>query len=75
MYANLTREQRDKLIEHYNGFRHFACDAGHAVACAAHDVLCPANRAWNGKRGADAFAAALASLVMDKIIEIKDVVA
>ncbi len=72
MYANLTREQRDAIKSHYLGFREFATDPGHAVACAAHDVLCSANRAWNGKRGADAFAAALASLVMDKVVKLSD---
>jgi len=46
------------------------------VGIAARDVIIgadPDNKRWNGAKGQDAFAAALASLVMNKVLTIKAV--
>ena len=48
-----------------------ATDALHAVGCAAYDVLVADSAKWTTSVGEDAFAAALACLVMDKVIQLK----
>jgi len=62
-YSTLTPEQRAKVITDFRAAKPFATDMNHAVAIAS-ERLCKTNRGWNGKQGADAFAAGLATLVM-----------
>ena len=72
MYANLTQAQRDEIIKQFRGAKEIAGydDPLHFTAIAAHNVLSKTTRALNGKKGSNAFAAALATLVMAKEISV-----
>ena len=69
MYANLSDEQRQRVIAEFDGVRAYATDVKHAVAIAARKLV-RTDRGWNGKAGTDAFAAALATLVMSGHVEL-----
>ena len=73
MYSKITRKQKGLLIESYKEARSLgAIDPMQAVACAAKDVLIGESvDRWNGPDGQDAFAAALACLLMEKVISLK----
>ncbi len=72
MYSQLTHTEKVLLKESYlEAIKLGPMDVLHAVACAAHDVLVPEAEEWCGSKGQDAFAAALASLVMDKVVKLR----
>jgi len=73
MYSKLTGKQIKQLAESYKEARSLgAIDPMQAVACAAKDVLIGESvDQWNGPEGQDAFAAALACLLMEKVISLK----
>lgn len=74
MYADLTDEQKSTIIDRFReALRRGATDARHAAVIAAHDVLEMSTRAWNGKGGSNAYAAALAVLVHEGGIKIETV--
>lgn len=71
MYGTLTEEQRDEVVRQFRAYASFlGTSPKHAAACTARAVLCRAKthrgetRAWQGRRGSDAFAATLAVLAM-----------
>jgi len=63
-YANLTEEQKDRIVDSYRYAKFMGSDAGHATSCAAVNGLGLTDKQWNGKIGSDAFAATMAVLVM-----------
>lgn len=68
-YANLTKEQKQKVIARYRGQRLMGSDPGHAAACAAHDVLLAGDdRKWNSKIGSDAYAAVAGLLLLEGLL-------
>lgn len=70
-YANLTEKQQEDIVKWYHYAKDMgATDPGHAAAIAASHAFNLSNRAWNGKTGSNAFAAALAVLVMRKEINL-----
>ena len=70
MYANLTDDQRQSIIQEFD--RAIGnTDPKHASAIAAVNGLRIGNKAWNGKKGSNAWAAALAVLVMAGKLEVK----
>lgn len=74
-YANVTEEQKEKVIETYNAWVQMdGIGAGQAVSIAATRAFGLTDRQWNGKAGTDAFASALAILVMSKQVIIRAVV-
>ena len=73
MYANLTNDQKSAIRLQYRAA--IQMNNGHteqAVAVAADNGLRLTVRQWNGKAGANAFAAALATLVMAGDVKIAD---
>lgn len=70
MYANLTDTQKKRVMDEFDAVREQATDVGHAVAIAAF-TLVKTHRGWNGKVGDNAFAAALAILVMSGHVELR----
>jgi len=59
MYGKLTDAQKDAILREFDRARDLgATDPGHAAVCAAHNALNLSERAWNGRTGSDAFAAA-----------------
>ena len=71
-YANLTPGQSDEIVRIYNQWVTMdGIQPGQAVSIAARDALLLTDKQWNGKIGADAFAAALACLVMRDAISIE----
>ena len=74
MYADLTADQKSAIIDSFrDALRRGATDARHAAVCAAHDVLEMPRRAWDGKKGSNAYAAALTVLVQEGIVRIEAV--
>ena len=71
-YATMTNEDKDRVVEQYRYAIFMGSDPGHAVACAASSGLGLTNNQWNSGIGADAFAAAMATLVMRKEIKLVD---
>lgn len=71
MYADLTEEQKLAILRKYDAALPLATDPAHAVVIASHDVLCPSIRGLNGKKGSNAFAAALATVVMADRVELR----
>ena len=72
MYADLTAGQKSAIIDSFRvALQLGATDARHAAVCAAHDVLEMSVRAWNGKAGSNAYAAALAVLVQEGVVNIE----
>ena len=70
-YANLSKGQEQEIINAFCGWQSMkGIDIGQAVSIAAHDGLKLTTKQWNSKIGADAFAAALATLLMKGAIEI-----
>jgi hypothetical protein len=69
MYANLTDEQRQAIVESFRMWKSLGCEPDHATACAT-GALKLSQRALNGKSGDNAWAAVLATLVMAKEITI-----
>ena len=70
MYAKMTDSQRDAVITSWTNAMYHATDPLHAAAIAARDVLVKSDRAWNGKQGADAFAAVVTTLVFRRILTV-----
>lgn len=66
MYANLTKVQKDSIIDVFRNAKRIAGynDPCHFAAIAARNVLVKSNRGWSGKTGSNAFAAAIATLIM-----------
>lgn len=72
MYSKLMSDQKTLLkVSYVEAMRLGATDPLHAVSCAAFDVLVGDTVKWNGPEGQDAFAAALAFLVIEKVVKIK----
>lgn len=70
MYANLSDEQKQRVKDEFDAVREQATDVRHAVAIAASKLV-KTSRGWNGKAGDNAFAAALAVLVMSGHVELR----
>lgn len=70
-YANLTAEDKVTILANYKDQRTLY-PVNQAVSCTAVDCFVLSDRQWNGKIGADAFAATLAILVMERVITITD---
>jgi len=74
MYSKLTELQKDLLKESFHEAGVLgAVTTIQAVYCAARDVLVDSDEEWNGPVGQDAFAAAMAHLIMEKSISVKTV--
>lgn len=74
MYANLTNDQRAAIRSAYKRAAAMCrCpDVQHHVAIAAMEVLSPHKRGWNGKKGSNAFAAAMTSLVFGGVLTLAE---
>ncbi len=64
MYANLTADQKAAIRQQFTAAIQMKADTAQAVSIAASQGLRMTDRQWNGKAGSNAFAAALATLVM-----------
>ncbi len=72
MYADLTADQKSAIIDRFrDALRRGATDARHAAVIAAHEVLEMSTRAWDGKKGSNVYAAALAVLVHEGVVNIE----
>ncbi len=72
MYSDLTDAQKADIIREYRGFMYLGTDPNQAAAVAARNVLVKTNRGWGGKKGGNAYAAALTTLVMAGEINLTD---
>ena len=66
-YANLTVDDKIRIVSIYNVNREMGSQPGHSAAIAASEAFELTERQWNGKMGSDAFAAVCAVLVMAQI--------
>lgn len=70
-YSDLTTDDLRTIAKEW----HNLVDGGlyepkHAIACVAHDIFGITDRGWNGKVGANAFAAVCAALVWTGSIKV-----
>lgn len=70
-YATLTDQDKDNIRREFAAARQLGCDTQQAVAIAARSGLHLTDRRWNGPAGSNAYAAALATLVMDGKIVVR----
>ena len=63
MYSKIDNHLKEDIIGNFRLAKEYATGPDHAVAIAARQIVAT-DRQWNGPKGADAFAATLAVLVM-----------
>ncbi len=72
MYADLTESHKRTIIGCFHeALQRGATDPRHAAAIAAKDGLGLSSRAWNGKKGSNAYAAVLAVLVQEGVVNVE----
>jgi len=75
LYADLDEETRQAIVdacEQELQWQKNYFDGTHAAVCAAAQVFRMSNRAWNGKRGTNAYATAIAVLVHRRFFKLVD---
>jgi hypothetical protein len=63
-YASLKDAEKAAILYNYDYALKMGATQGQAIAIAAHDTFSLNDRAWNGKIGSNAFAAACAVVLM-----------